>query len=222
LFWGALSCVLSNVLAPALFQETKGIGLVGDGARDMGLAVAKEAGCLVREIRSVKTVKEAAEEEQRHRWPLCAPIAKDATPSALLQWFESDKVYARNCATALDDKTAVDNGDGERWQLVIGKEPISLHRNLPNWALLATVRRLVPLYLRDVCERRLKVEDVLLDLAGFIERQGGTVDVQQVRAVLGVASALHIARKKGYKGGNGEVRCGGPFLINSRPLPSPS
>ena len=71
LFWGALTGVLSDVLAPALFRETKGIGLVGKGAEAIGLAVAQEAGCLLREVRSVPTAKQAAEKEQRHRWPLC-------------------------------------------------------------------------------------------------------------------------------------------------------
>ncbi len=55
--------------------------------------------------------------------------------------------------------------------------------------LLEIVRRQVPMYLRDVCERRLKIKDVTEDLAAFIGRQGGTMDLEQVRNVLLVAEA---------------------------------
>ena len=183
LCWGALAAILSNVLAPPLFRETKGVGLVGDGAREMGLAVAKAAGCLVREIRSVPTVRKAAEQEHKHRWPLCVPIATNATSKAMRLWMESDRGYARNCVTPLDEQVAEKKKKaGGLWHVLIGREPATVGAKL-----LGLVRRLVTSYLRDVCERRLQVEDILTDLAEFVGRQGGTIDITEVRKVLSMA-----------------------------------
>jgi hypothetical protein len=179
LFWATLAALLGNVLAPALSRETQGIGLVGEGARKMGLAVAEKAGCLVREIRTLPTARRACEEEQMHHWPLRAPIAANATRAAILQWLEGDRVSARNCITPLDEKSAAAKKAGDRWHLLTGMEPVKLKSRL-----LGFVRRIVPLYLRDVCKRRLDVDDVLSDLAGFIARQGGTMEVKKVRKVL--------------------------------------
>jgi hypothetical protein len=183
LFWGALAGVLSNVVAPALLQPTKGIGLIGKGAQTVGMAVAEAAGCLTREIRALTSVRKSSEEEQRHRWPLRVPIAPNATSSAMTKWLEMDQSYARNCITPLDEETAerkwVDGG----WHLVRGLEPATVNPNL-----LRFVPCLVPAYLRDVCERRLRVEDVVDDLAGFIGRQGGTMDLEQARKVLRMAA----------------------------------
>lgn len=190
LFWATLAAILGNVLAPALLRDTKGIGLVGDGAREMGLAVAKKAGCLVREIHSLPTAKRASEEEQRHRWPLCATVTASATKAAKLQWIESDLAYARNCITPLDEKMAAAKKPGGGWHLLTGMEPVKL-----NSRLLGFVNRIVPLYLRDVCARRLRVEDVLSDLASFAARQGGAVDVREVRKVLWVADETDGGRR---------------------------
>lgn len=191
LFWAILGSILDNILAPALLRETKGIGLVGAGAQEMGLAVAKEAGCLTREIQSMKTVRVAAEEEQRHRWPLCAPIAKNATKTAVSQWLEGDQVYTRNCVTPLDAATAEEKGDGNRWNLVFGIKPIKMAGNLERWRLLRLVKRIIPGYLRDVCSRGLNVENVLEDLAGFIGRQGGSVPVEKVHEMLRGAGTMN-------------------------------
>ena len=186
LFWGALAGVLSNVLAPALLKETKGIGLVGEGAQTVGMAVAKAAGCLTREIRAVPSVRKATEEEQRHRWPLCAPIASNATSAAVTKWLEADRGYTRSCITTMDEETAGRKWAEGGWHLLRGLEPATV-----NVSLLKLVRRIVPSYLRDVCERRLKVVDVLADLAGFIERQGGAVDLDRVQDVFWAASEKH-------------------------------
>ena len=179
LFWGALAGVLSNVLAPIMLQETRGFGLVGKGAQEMGLAVAKEAGCLVCEIQTLKSVRVASELEQRHHWPLCVTILPRITAAAWRQWIKSEQTYARNCVMPMDEETAAEKEEGDRWHLLRGSEPSTM-----NAKLLRLVRRIVPLYLRDVCQRRLKVEDVLKDLAGFIGRYGGVVDLQKVREVL--------------------------------------
>jgi len=183
LFWGGLAGVLSNMLAPALFTETKGIGLVGEGAQTVGMAVAKAAGCLTREIRAVPSVRKAAEEEQRHRWPLCVPVASNATSAAMTKWLEEDQSYSRNCITPLDEETAERKRVEGGWHLLRGLEPATA-----NASLLGLVRRIVPQYLRDVCERRLQVEDVHEDLASFIARQGGTIHLDQVRNVLRVTT----------------------------------
>ncbi len=182
LCWGVLAAILSNIMAPVLFRETKGLGLVGEGAREMGLAVAKAAGCLVCEIRSVATVRKAATEEYRHHWPLRVPIAANATSMAVRLWMESDHGYARNCVTPLDEEVAEKKRAEGLWHLLIGRETATVSKSL-----LRVVRRLVPSYLRDVCERRLRVEDVLADLAEFVNRQGGTIDIAEVRKVLSMA-----------------------------------
>ena len=79
---------------------------VGRRRTDRGLAVAEAAGCLTREIRALPSVRRAAEEEQRHRWPLCVPVASNATSPAMTEWLTPDQPYARNCITPLDEETA--------------------------------------------------------------------------------------------------------------------
>ena len=145
----------------------------------MGLAVAEEAGCLIHEIQSIKSARVASELEQQHHWPLCAPVSPQATSAALRQWIESDQAYARNCVTPMDEETAERKKAEGWWHLLRGLEPATLNANL-----LRLVRRIVPMYLRDVCQRQLKVEDVLEDLAQFITRQGGIIDVRKVEEVL--------------------------------------
>jgi hypothetical protein len=54
--------------------------------------------------------------------------------------------------------------------------------------LLELTKRIVPAYLRDVCQRKLRVEDVHEDLANFIGRQGGVVPLEKVRDALQVAT----------------------------------
>jgi hypothetical protein len=195
LFWASLAMILGNVLAPAVLRETKGIGLVGMGAERMGIAVAKKAGCLVREIRDGRALRQAAKAEQEHHWPLCAPVAIDATKGSKRQWYDYDREYPRNCATAMNEATA-ETKDNGFWNLVTGIEPIARAWNLDEWDLLKTVPRLVPLYLRDVCDRRLHVDDILEDLAGFVARQGGAVDAKKVKKVLWMADEIGRGRRR--------------------------
>jgi len=125
LFWASLAGVLSNVLAQALFTETKGIGLVGEGAQTVGMAVAEAAGCLTREIRNLPSARKALQEEQRHRWPLCATIASNATSAAMAKWLEVDRAYARNCITPMDEETAERKRAEGGWHLLRGLAPSS-------------------------------------------------------------------------------------------------
>ena len=191
LFWASLAGVLSNVLAPALFQPTQGIGLVGQGAQTVGVAVAKAAGCLTKEIRNLPSARKGRQEEQRHRWPLCAPIASTVTSAAMTKWLEADQSCVRNCITPLDEENAERKRVEGGWHLLRGLEPATVNTNL-----LRLVRRLVPQYLRDLCRRQLKVEDVLVDLAAFVERKGGVVDAEKVREVFFVAGSCDRPRRK--------------------------
>ena len=190
LFWGALAGVLINVMSPALFLPTKGIGLVGKGAESVGIAVAEAAGCLTREIRNLPSARKARQEEQRHHWPLCVPVASNATSAAKTMWLEVDQAHPRNCITTMDEETAERKREEGGWHLLRGVEPATVNANL-----LGLVRRLVPQYLRDVCRRQLKIEDVMADLAGFIERQGGAVDLEKVRQVLWIAGAVDSGKR---------------------------
>ncbi len=142
----------------------------------------------------VRTVKKASAEERRHRWPLCVPIAENATKKTKLQWFDSDRVYMRNCVTVMDEATA-ETKDNGLWNLVIGIEPIKMAWNLDDWSPLKTVPRLVPAYLRDVCSRHLQVDNILNDLANFIARNGGHFDVKKVEEVLWVAEGIDCERR---------------------------
>lgn len=175
---------MSNIVAPALLKPTKGIGLVGDGAQTVGMAVAEAAGCLTtREIRTLPSARKAADEEQRHRWPLLVPVASNFTPAAMTEWLEPDQPYARNCITPLDEDTAERKWAEGGWHLLCG-----LERATANASLLEFVQRFVPLYLRHVCDRKLEVDDILLDLVAFVTEHGGVMDSEHVRNVLRLAT----------------------------------
>ena len=149
----------------------------------MGLTVAVKAGCLVQEIEDGRALRRVVKAEQEHRWPLCAPVEIEATKAVRQQWYDYDREYPRDCVTTMDEATA-ETKDNGFWNMIVGIEPIERAWNLSERPLLKTVPKLVPLYLRDVCSRRLHVEKVLEDLANFISRSGGRIDVKQVDEVL--------------------------------------
>ena len=203
----------------ALLRETRAVGLVGKGAQKMGMAVAQAAGCLVQEIRGIKSVRAAIEVERAHRWAVCAPIASEVWRPAFSTWIKGDQTCPRNCITGpIDKDTAAELEGSGRWSFVIGMEPIPLSWEIEKWPLVKAVRRLVPQYLANVCRRRLKVEDVLEDLAGFIVRSGGTIDVEKVRGCFGMAETKWGRRYgrscNGHADGRGETGAYAKFKSN--------
>lgn len=170
LYWATLGCILDNVLAPALLRDPHGIGLLGDGAQAVGRQVAEAAGCAMQVIRGPGQLRRALQVEQLHHWPIYGQLPPSKNGSKVRDWYTQN--YPRNCISPV---RVCQPG----WWTVAGEEPAKVRTRL-----LTLTKRIVPAYLRDVCERRLRVEDVHDDLAGFIARQGGTMDLDRVRSVL--------------------------------------
>lgn len=174
LYWATLGCILDDVLAPALLRKPRGIGLLGLGAQTIGASVAQAAGCMSRTIRGPAQLRTVLADERRHHWPIHVELPLPKNGSKVRGWLT--KSFPRNCITPV-------RASQPGWWTITGEEPAKVHTRL-----LELTKRIVPAYLKDVCKRRLQVEDVHEDLAGFIARQGGTMDLDQVRNVLRVTA----------------------------------
>ena len=171
LYWATLGCILDDVLAPALLRDTRGIGLLGLGARTVGEVTAKAAGCLPRVVKGPAQLRAAFAAEQQHHWPSYVGLLPTKNSNkAVRGWLT--QAFPRNCVTPVHARQP-------DWWTVLGEDPTKVPPQLLN-----LTKRIVPAYLRDVCQRRLQVGDVHEDLAEFIGRQGGVVPLDKVRKVL--------------------------------------
>jgi hypothetical protein len=127
-----------------------------------------------RTIRGSAQLRNALADEQKHRWPLYAQLPPPKDGTKVRSWFTQS--FPRNCIMPVRTPQL-------GWWTVVGEEPAKVGARL-----LLLTKRIVPAYLRDVCERRLQVGDVHEDLAGFIARQGGVVPLEKVRNVLRMAT----------------------------------
>ena len=174
LYWATLGCILDDIMAPALLRDTRGIGLLGLGAKAVGASIAQAAGCMSRTIRGPAQLRTALADEQKHHWPIHVELPLSKNGSKVRGW--QTQSFPRNCITPV---LAPQPG----WWTITGEGPAKVRPRL-----LRLTKRIMAAYLRDVCERRLRIEDLHEDLAGFIARQGGSVPLDQVRSVLWAAT----------------------------------
>jgi hypothetical protein len=159
LFWAAATCLLTDILAPALGLPRSSIALVGDGAIGVGAATALAFGCITAKIPTeYNTVISMHTYEllSAHRWPtlMRRPDAPTATLNARgIAQFPNGIVAAVTSLAA--DTLALTGG----WHVITGNQPASTARAAEHGATILRA------YLKDICDRRLTLEvtSTLLD-----------------------------------------------------------
>jgi hypothetical protein len=182
LFWAVLGCMVANIIAPSCHAVPSGIGLVGEGARTMGEALAAAVGCWVFNVENAKDIRQALAAEHAHGWPvyvrhLGRPQLR--TRRLLLR----GKSVRRNILTPLNLKEALEVMESGGWQVVRGDTPVACPDSLLSYA-----RKFVPAYLKRFCANHMSlnhwnnplashVQEVLRDMARFIKELEGEPDV---------------------------------------------
>ncbi|MHC4404578.1 MAG: hypothetical protein ACYTG0_33405 [Planctomycetota bacterium] len=179
LFWASMAAVISSILAPAYFENPRGIGLQGPGAETVGRAVAETLGCLACNPRNTGTLMKTLDAESEHGWPLIVDVGKRVRRWVRQVWFAERTEGSRNCITRMDWHTAMAKAVEGSWSIICGERPVTVSEELlelANWFL--------PAYFQDLLERNLNigeregrysslVEQLTSDLARFVKRHGG-------------------------------------------------
>lgn len=177
IFWAMAACVANNILAPALYFTPRGILLDGIGAQTIGAAAAVRLGCNEDYTFHIIT----------HRWPTLFSLG-------MQDWKMIDARLPDGaaCQAIFKMPTPTINVLGVRQQWNI----VTCHRKLGSMQLVKDVAaRVLPAYLKDVCERRFDIphrypdetDNILNDMASWFHRQSGDpLTVHRARDVLRV------------------------------------
>jgi hypothetical protein len=152
LFWAAATCLLADILAPALGLPRCSTALAGDGAVAVGAATALAFGCVAARIPDSYHFAVSAQAHHMvtaHRWPVLlrrtdAPAG--SLSSKALTAFPAGIVAA--AAPWMADSLTLLGG----WHVITASQPAA--------ADLATEHggTILRAYLKDLCERRLYLE----------------------------------------------------------------
>jgi hypothetical protein len=182
LFWATATCLLTDILAPALGFPRTSTALVGVGAIGAGTATALAFGCMTARMPdNSRLVLPAVVRRQLdvHRWPLLVRKAADdggrVISRALSQLPGGVIAAASNWA---GDTLALAGG----WHVVTGNQSVSQDRAVEHGG---TVLRS---YLKDLCDRGLNLEvqgnlldAVYADLAAWYGRVTSSRSIQGAR-----------------------------------------
>lgn len=201
LFWATIACFLANVVGPARFVCPVGVGLAGEGATAMGRVIAAAAGCAIHECKAAADVRNVLQAETLHDWPILAipgPSLRQRHRGMLVDrsWHEPcNRFVSIDFATS---RAMALRGD---WRIVTGLKPLASTLDLPD-----VVDSLIPDYLEDLCQRRMRVAEdqrrpgdtfldlLLKDLARYVGKWNGDVE-----AVWSAQTVLQDERKDGHQ-----------------------
>ena len=160
LFWAAATCLLADILAPALGLPRTSTALVGPGAIAVGTATAIAFGCLETKIPGqfrIALPDEARRLVYAHRWPLLArrppeDIAPELT-GRLLSQLPGGVIGAAADWSA--ETLALVGG----WHVITGLRSAVNNRAMEHGGVI------LKNYLKDLCDRRLNltIESNLID-----------------------------------------------------------
>jgi hypothetical protein len=120
-FWAAWCAYVSNVIAPAVGQETKGIGVIGKGACTATEAAAKALGCRCRVLNETISLAKVSE----HLWPE-AVIGKSSRRCSK-RYFVNKQVYNESVVMSPDQGTSCLMTDG--WYIIADSSPYKIYDN---------------------------------------------------------------------------------------------
>jgi hypothetical protein len=158
LFWAAATCMLADILAPALGLPRTSTALVGPGAISVGSAAALAFGCLAVRMpdQSRQILPSVVKNLDAHRWPGLVRPPDDHTHTVncrALNLFGAGIVTSALPWAA--ETLAVIGG----WHVVTGMQPAVADRAAEHGGTILRA------YLLDLCRRRLslEVEGTLID-----------------------------------------------------------
>ena len=160
LFWATATCLLTDILAPALGFPRTSTALVGPGAISVGTATAIAFGCPTARVPGqFKSIlpAEARQLMSAHCWPILARRPpEDTTQDVIwraLSQFPSGVIAAASTWAA--DTLLITGG----WHTITGSNPAVQNRAMEHGGTI------LKNYLKDLCDRRLNlvVQGSLLD-----------------------------------------------------------
>jgi hypothetical protein len=173
LFWASVTCLLADILAPALGLPRTSTALVGPGAIAIGTATALSFGCLTARVPGeYKHILPAQARRllDAHRWPVLARRAPD-DPTQTLNWKAITQLPGGVIAAATPwaaETLALAGG----WHVIEGPRPATADRATEHGGTILRA------YLLDLCQRRLNLEvtgtlidAIHADLADWYGRQ---------------------------------------------------
>jgi hypothetical protein len=153
LFWAAATCLLADILAPALGLPRTSTALVGPGAIAVGAATALAFGCLTTKVPGeYKTILPAHARQllDAHRWPILVRRSPDDAVQVVnyhaLGQFGGGVIVA---AGAWSGETLA-LADG--WHVITGPRPATADRAAEHGGAILRA------YLKDLCDRRLALD----------------------------------------------------------------
>ena len=153
LFWAAATCLLTDILAPALGFPRTATAMVGPGAIAVGTATALAFGCATAQVpcdhRSTLPEKTRAMFDV-HRWPLLIRrAAHNSTPTISLRALTQ---IPTGVITATTDWAADTLALAGGWHVIVGSNPASRDRAREHGGTV------ILSYLKDLCDRHLNLE----------------------------------------------------------------
>ena len=180
IFWAVTANIAANVLAPALNHPTAGIGLVGQGANNVGPQTAIALGCQEMQVQTrhrapAEQAHELQAETSRHNWPIY--IRFPMTCRARSLWLTRPE--NKNVVMAVDAHMRDALALQAPWRYVISHPAQAVPTSLK------LAHGIMPHWLRDVAHRHLELESnaelyvfrVLEDIAKWLERRNFIGDV---------------------------------------------
>jgi hypothetical protein len=174
LLWATAAAVVSNLIAPAIHRDPKGILLDGPGAQAIGEAVATRMGCPELLYESGERVTDMLQTQlNQHQWPvvLRAPAHRTLSPGRWLGVPEAARIIV-----SLPSTTVQVLGLRRQWHI------IHCPRRLGSLQLTGdSASLLLPHYLQDLCGRKFARDEerigspleVLADMADWFAEYGG-------------------------------------------------
>jgi hypothetical protein len=154
LFWAVATCLLTDILAPALGLQRTSTALVGVGAIAAGQATARAFGCLEVPV-GYDSAQQVAAETRRllgagHRWPLLARRRDNETTRTI--HVKSLSMLPPGMIAAVGQWPAAVLSLSGGWHVVTCDHTVNTERIREHGAAILTN------YLKDLCARRLSLE----------------------------------------------------------------
>jgi hypothetical protein len=182
LFWAAATCLLTDILAPALGFPRTSTALVGAGAVGVGTATALAFGCITARVPDHSRITMPAAVRRlldMHHWPLL--VRRSAEDDSHVLSRVLSQLQGGVIAAAADWAADVLAMTGN-WHVIVGPHLMPTDRATEHGGTV------VVNYLKDLCDRRLNLEvrgslldAVHADLADWYGRVTSSRSVQSAR-----------------------------------------
>jgi hypothetical protein len=153
LFWAAATCLLADILAPALGLPRTSTALVGPGAIAVGIATALAFGCVETKVpgeyRTILPIH-ARQMLDAHRWPLL--VRRSADDAIQVVNYHALGQFGGGVVAAAGAWAGETLALADGWHVITGPRPATADRAAEHGGTILRA------YLKDLCDRRLALD----------------------------------------------------------------